>query len=131
MAGGEDQPQQFIADVIVERSIEIGHDPLLLQHIARQHVVLVRQHLAAAQDIERTPPCGRHEPGAGIVGHADDRPGFQRRNQRVLGQLFRKRHVAQHPRQHRDQPRLHDAPGGVNRGTDDLIDVGGRHRRRP
>ena len=44
MAGGEDQPQQFVADVVVERSIRIGHRLLLQLVLAHQHLVLAGEH---------------------------------------------------------------------------------------
>ena len=127
MAGGEDQPQQLIADIVVKRGIEIGHDLLLLLQIPRDHVVLVRQHLAAAQMIQRPALGGRHQPCAGLFGNAGRRPMFERRDQGFLGQVLGQRHVAQHPRQTGDQPRLLVAPDG----KDGAMDVGGHHGRRP
>jgi hypothetical protein len=54
MTGGEDQPQQFVADVVVECRVRIGHRLLLLRQVAYQHLVLAREHGAAAQLVERT-----------------------------------------------------------------------------
>ncbi len=108
MAGGEDQPQQFVADIVVERRIRIGHGLLLLLQIAYQHLVLAREHVAAAQMIERAAFGGGHQPRAGLFRHAGSRPMFERRQQRFLRQVFGQRHVAQHPGQARDQPRLFD-----------------------
>ena len=82
--------------------------------------------LAAAQMIERPALGRRHQPRAGLFRHARRGPVFERRQQRFLRQVLGQRHVAQHPRQARDQPRLLDAPDG----EDGAMDVGGRHRRR-
>ena len=60
MAGGEDQPQPFVADIVIQRGLQIGHGLLLLRHIARNDVVLLGQHFAAAQMIERPAFCHRH-----------------------------------------------------------------------
>ena len=70
MAGGEDQPQQFVADVVVQRGVQIGHGLLLLLQVARDHLVLAREHPAAAQMIERPALGGRHQPGAGLFRNA-------------------------------------------------------------
>ena len=127
MTGGEDQPQQFVADIVVQRGVQIGHRLLLLLHVARHHLVLAREHLPAAQMIERAPFGGRHQPRAGLFRHAGRGPVLERRQQRFLRQIFGQRHVAQHPRQAGDQPRLLDPPDREDRA----MDVGGRHRRRP
>jgi hypothetical protein len=66
VAGGEDQPQQFIADVIVQGRIEVGHGLLFLLHVPRDHLVLAREHAAAAQMVECPAFCSGHQPGAGL-----------------------------------------------------------------
>jgi hypothetical protein len=126
MAGREDQPQQLVADVVVECRIRIGHRLLLLLQVAYQHLVLAREHAATAQTIERAAFRGRHQPRAGPFRHAGGGPVLERRHQGFLRQVFSQRHVAQHPGQARDQARLLDAPDR----EDGAMDVGGRHRRR-
>ena len=118
MAGGEDQPQQFVADIVVERCVQIGHGLLLLLHVPRHDVVLAREHLAAAQMIQRPALGGRHQPGAGLFRHAGRGPMLDRRQQGFLRQILRQRHVAQHPRKAGDQPRLLDAPNRNNGAMD-------------
>ena len=105
---------------------EIGHGLLLLLHVPGHHLVLAREHLAAAQMIQRPALGGRHQPRAGLFRNAGGGPVLERRQQRFLRQVLGQRHVAQHPRQAGDQPRLLDAPDGEDRA----VDVGGRHRRR-
>src|SRR6266702_5637862 len=63
MTGGEDQPKQLIADVVVERRVPIGHGLLLLLQVPRDHLVLVREHLAATQMIQCAALGGCHQPG--------------------------------------------------------------------
>ena len=70
MAGGEDQPQHLVANVVVKRGVEIGHGLLLLLDVARDHLVLAGEHFAAAQMIERAAFCGRHQPRARPIRHA-------------------------------------------------------------
>ncbi len=72
MAGGEDQPQQLIADVVVQGGIQIGHGLLLGLHLPRDHAVFAVQHRAAAQMIQRPAFGGRHQPGAGRPAAKDD-----------------------------------------------------------
>jgi len=86
------------------------HRLLLLLQVAHQHLVLAREHVAAAQMIQRPAFGGSHQPRAGLVRHAGRGPMFERRQQRFLGEVLGQRHVAQHPGQARDQPRLFDPP---------------------
>ena len=95
MAGGEDQPQQLVADIVIQRGIRIGHGLLLLRHIARDDVVLLGQHAAAAQMIERPAFGDRHQPGAGLFRKARRGPMFERGHQGFLRQILSERHVAQ------------------------------------
>ena len=44
VAGGEDQPQQLVTDVVIQGGIEIGHGLLLLLHVPGDDLVLARQH---------------------------------------------------------------------------------------
>ena len=110
VTGGEDQPEQLVADVVVERGVEIGHGLLLLLHIERDHLVLAREHAAAAQMIQRPALGGRHQPRAGLFRNAGRGPMLERRQQRILRQLLGQRHIAQHPRKARDQAGLLDPP---------------------
>ena len=126
MAGRKDQAQQFVADVVVEAEVQIGHGLLLLLHVPRHDCVLAREHPAAAQLIQRPPLGDRHQPRAGFLRNACNRPMLDRRQQRFLRQVLGQRHVAQHPRQAGEKPRLLDAPDRKNRA----MDVGFCHRRR-
>lgn len=73
MAGGEDQAEQIVAEVVVEGRGRIG---LLAQHLdaARQLLVLLRRELVAAEEIDGAALGDRHEPGAGLVRDALLRP---------------------------------------------------------
>ncbi len=52
MACGEDETQQVVADIVVERRIEIGVLLLLDLELATELVMLARGELAAAKRIE-------------------------------------------------------------------------------
>ena len=125
MTGGENEPQQLVADVIVQRGIPIGHGLLLGHHVIGDQLVFALEHPAAPQMIEGAALGGRHQPGAGPLRHAHRGPAFQSGQQRFLRQIFGQRHIAEHPRQAGDQPGLLDPPDGEDR----LTCAGGRHDR--
>ena len=80
MASGEDQAQQLVADIVVQRGIRIGHRLLLLLQVAYQHLVLAIEHAAAAQLIQRASFGCRHQPSRGLFRHAGCGPMFERRH---------------------------------------------------
>jgi hypothetical protein len=65
VTGGEDQPQQLVADVVVQGGVQIGHGLLLGLQVPGDQLVLALEHAAAAQMIQRPVLGGRHQPGAG------------------------------------------------------------------
>ena len=72
MARDEDEPQQIVADVVVDGGIEIRDGGLLLRESSScpSCSCLRSSSLLATQQIDRAMLGGRHEPRAGIVGHA-------------------------------------------------------------
>jgi hypothetical protein len=126
MTGGEDEPKHFIADVVVQGGIQIGHGLLLGLHLPGDHLVLAFENPAAAQMIQGPTLGGRHQPGAGLFWNTCRRPPLERGQQSFLRQILGQRHIAQHPRQAGDQPRLLDPPDGEDRA----MGVCGRHGRR-
>ena len=123
MAGGEDQPQQIVADVVVERRVEIGR--VRIVHLAADLLVLALDQLGAAVLVERAVLRGRHQPGGGIVGNASFRPALERGDQRILRQLFGDADVARDARNAGDDLRLLDAPDRLDR----LVRVGSHGSR--
>ena len=75
MAGDEYEAQEVIADVIVERGVEIWHSRLLpgLQFAAKL-LVLALKPLVSAEHVDRTVLRGSHEPGARIIWDTRLRP---------------------------------------------------------
>ena len=101
VAGGEDQAQQVVADLVlargVERVDEVGHHQRLLRlQVLPDLLELLAQALVAAQPVERAVLRGGHQPRPGLVGHAVARPVLQRGDQRVLRQLLGQADVAHH-----------------------------------
>ena len=72
MAGDEDQPQQVVADVVVEgASSKSGVDGVLRRlHVVADLFVLAIEHLAAAEVIDGPVLGGGHQPGARVARDA-------------------------------------------------------------
>src|SRR5438067_441147 len=90
MTGGEDQAQQIVADVIVQRGVEIRHGQLLLDlELTTELLVLALEHLAATQPVDRAMLRGGHEPGARVVRDARLRPLLECGDECVLREPLR------------------------------------------
>ncbi len=125
MAGDEHEAEQVVADVIVDRGVEIRHGriPPGLEFVAELLVFTV-EHLAPAQLVDCPMLRGGHEPGARIVGHPRLRPPLERGDERVLRQILRQADVAGDPREPSDQPGGLDPPDRIDR----VMSVGRRPR---
>ena len=106
MAGGEDQPQQVIADVIVERGVEIGGRGVLrdLQLVA-ELLMLALEERAPAQEVDGAMLRRRHEPRAWIARNPRLGPLLERGNERVVREVLRDPDVADDTRQPGDEAR--------------------------
>ena len=116
MAGGEHEAQEIVADVVVERGVEVRHGRLLLDlELVAELLVLALEQLVAAQAIDGAMLGGRHQPGAGVVRDARLRPALERGDQRVLRQLLGQADVAHDAREAGDELRRLDPPDRVDR----------------
>jgi hypothetical protein len=71
MAGGEDEAQEVVPDVVVDGRLEIGDGHGLPGlELAAELLVLALGHLAPTQPVEGPVLCGGHEPGARVVRYA-------------------------------------------------------------
>jgi hypothetical protein len=69
VARGEHQSQKVVADIVVDRGVEVGHAQLLPLFELGQHLlVLSLEKFAAAMHVDGAVLGCRHEPGAGIIG---------------------------------------------------------------
>src|SRR4051812_1779875 len=95
MAGYEHKAQEVVADVIVNRGIEIrcGHVALGLD-FATELFVLALKPLLPAQEIDRTMFRGGHKPSAGVARNARLRPLLERGDESILSELLGKTNVA-------------------------------------
>ena len=124
MTGDEHQAKEIVADVVVDRRVEVRHGHLLpgLQLVPHL-LMLALEHLAPAQQIDR-PMLGRgHEPGARLVGNAGLGPLLQRGDQRILRQVLGDTDIAHDPGEAGDEPGRLDPPDGVDRS----VGIGSRH----
>ncbi len=118
MARGEDEPEEIVAQIVVERRVQI--ERRLFVELAPQRRVLGLRELPMTHPIDGAILRRGHEPRAGLVGDARLRPSLERQHQRVLRQLLGEPHVAHDAREARDEPRRLDAEHGgdgvVSRG---------------
>src|SRR5437879_10543474 len=95
MAGCEHEAQQVVADVIVERGVEIQHSHLLLGlELATKLLVLALEPFVSAERVEGTVLRGGHEPSARVVRDARFRPLLERGDESVLRELLGKTDIA-------------------------------------
>jgi len=71
VTGYEHQAQEIVANVIVDRRVEIGHGHLLPRFQLVPHLlVLAIEHLAPAQQVDSPVLRRGHEPRAGVARDA-------------------------------------------------------------
>jgi hypothetical protein len=70
MTGNKHQPQQIVANIVIEGRIEVRRRQLALRHLTSQLFMLTVEHLFTPQQIESAIFCGCHEPCAGIFRNA-------------------------------------------------------------
>src|SRR5215475_6662841 len=125
MARNEDETQQIVPDLIVERGIEIWLRRLLLDfELVTQLSVFSFEELIAAEEIDRSMLSARHQPSAGPFRDARRWPLLKRRDQGLLRELFGDADVAHHAGETGDELRLLDPPDCI----DGAVCVGSRHR---
>ncbi len=69
VTGGEHEPQEIVADVIIERRVEIRRLASGLD-LVTELLVLALEELVAAEHVDRAMLGGRHQPGTRIARHA-------------------------------------------------------------
>ena len=112
MAGGEDEAEQLVADVVVGLRGEVGL--LVRLELARDLLLLAFEGLRAPQAVDRLVLGGAHEPGARVVRHARLRPLLQGGDERILREVLGKADVADDAREAGDQPGGLDPPDRVD-----------------
>ena len=124
MAGGEDEAQEVVADVVVEGRVEIRHRHFLRPRArgrapracARSSVFRRKRSMARCFAVAMSQ-------APGLSGHARLRPLLERGDQGVLGQLLGQADIAHDPRETGDEPGRLDPPDRVDRA----MGIGSRH----
>ena len=126
MACREDEAQEIVADVIVDRLFEMRDrvvSPRDGLDLEEQLPVPSVFHPVPAQGVDRTILRGGHEPGARVLRDARLGPLFERGDERVLCELLGEPDVAHDPRDAGDEPRRLDPKDGADRA----VGIGGLH----
>ena len=115
MAGDEDEAEQVVPDLVVQRVVDRQDvaELLLLEGMA-ELFVLTLEKLAAPEVIDRAVLRGCHEPCARVARDSRLRPLLQRRHERILREVFGQPDVAHDARQRRDELRRFDLPDRGN-----------------
>jgi len=106
------------ADGVVERLLDLLPGDLLLRlEVPPQLLVLPGGEPLPAEEVDRPPPRGGHEPGTRVVGDAVDWPPLQRGDQGVLRQVLGQGQVAHHPGERGDETGGLDPPDRLDRSA--------------
>ena len=128
MTGREHEAQEVVADVVVDRGVDIGLAHLLTYlELATQLLLLALEPRRSAQSVDRAVLCGGHEPGARVVRDARLRPLLECGDEGLLREVLGQADVADDPRETGDEPGRLDPPDRVDRA----MGIGGRHGQRP
>ena len=120
MAGDEDEAQEIVADLVVERRVEVGLRGRL--ELPAELLVLAGEERRPAELVDR-PVLGRgHQPGSRTLRDARPRPPLERGDEGVLGQVLGQADVPHEPREAGDQPGRLDPPDRLDRA----MGVGGQ-----
>ena len=123
MTGDEHQAQEVVADVIVDRGIEVWLGHLLRLKLATEFLVLALHASVSADVIDCTMLGGGHEPGARVGRDARLRPLLQRGDESILRKVLGQTDIADDPRQPGNEPRGLNPPDCI----DGAMCVGSRH----
>ena len=121
MAGDEDEPEEIIADRVVQSGVEIGRGLFEGFEFAGKLFVFALGDGVAAEQIDGASFGGGGKPCPRVVGDAGSRPLFERSEKRLLRKIFRQAHVARQAGESGDDPRGLDAPDGFNGSMQGLI----------
>src|SRR6202021_1224259 len=120
----EDEAQQVVANIIVERGFQIWHGHLLLRlKFPTQLRVLEFEALVSSPEIDGTILRGSHKPRAWISRNSGLRPLLEGSDESVLSEFLGKPDVADDSRKACDDSGRLDSPDRV----DDAMYVGSRH----
>ena len=124
MTGDEHEAEEIVADIVVNRGVEIGDGGLLPGlHFVAELLLLPVVQAPSAEQVDGAVLGRGHEPGARIVRDPARGPTFQGRDEGVLGQVLGQADVAHYPGETGDEPGRLDPPYRVDRA----VGIGSRH----
>src|SRR5713226_9244649 len=103
MAGGEDEAQEIVADVVVDCCVEIRHGLFLSLKLATEFLVLALEPRVSAEVIDGTMLGSGHKPGAWIVWDARLRPLLESSDESILCEILGSTDVAHDPARDRQR----------------------------
>src|SRR5215831_17438635 len=100
MASDENEAQQIVADVFVDRGLEVrrGWWRAVGGHVAKRSV-LGLEHLPPAELVDGAIFRGGHQPGAGVFGDPSRGPALEGDEERFLREILREADSAKHTRE--------------------------------
>ena len=104
MAGDEHEPEQVVADVLVDGRLEIRARRGQPGGLLFDRVVLALLHLPPPELIDRAILRGGHEPRAGVLRDARLGPSLHRDDEGFLREVLGEPDVAHHADEAADQP---------------------------
>lgn len=125
MAGGEDQAQQIIANIVVNCIIQIRHGSLTVRlDLAAQFFMFPFQQLVSAKKIGGTVFRRGHQPGPGLVRDAFFWPFLESGYESILREVLGQTDIMHDARKAGNEPRRFDPPDCV----DGAMCIERRHR---
>ena len=119
MARGEDEPQQIVADVVIDarRRDRERPTPAASSSSWPSCSCLRSSSFWRRSEIDRAMLRGGHEPCAGIIGNARLGPLLERDHERILREVLGQADVAHDAREPGDHLRRLDSPDGIDRAV--------------
>ena len=118
MTGGEHQPEQVVADIVVGRRLEGGHRHCLGdRELAAQFLVLAIEHRPPGQEVHGPMLGGPHEPRSRIARDAGLGPLLERSHEGVLSEILGDADVSHDTCEPGDEPGRFDPPDRLDRGV--------------
>jgi hypothetical protein len=117
VARREHQAQEVVADIIVERGVEVRRSALSRLELVTELFVLSLEQRVSPEEIDGPMLRGGHEPRAGIARDPRLGPLLECSDERILGEVLGRADITHDPRETSDEPRRFDAPDCVDRAT--------------
>src|ERR1700732_2298292 len=97
MTGNEDEPEQVVADVVVDRGFQTSHGGLLPGiGFASKFFMLTFKKFFSAGGVNGATLCRGHEQGTRIIRNTRLWPTLESGDEGVLGEVFRQADVTYH-----------------------------------